>query len=152
MAVNWANKGKEAAKAVPLTVTKSGKEKGTRHKGFVESFTPKSYKTGSFGVEIKYTVEGIERPVYENLVLTTLSKTGTMEPTKYGESSLKRRLQAFGLDSEAINLFPIPRSPKDGDNEAYSFTGTPVTVYIRQEEYMGKTQNRVNAVFPADQA
>ena len=146
---NWANKGKEATAAIPL-VKKDKADYGKKHKGFVESFTPKSYKTGSFGVEIKYTVEGLERPVYENVVLTTLSDTGTFTPTKYGDNSLKRRLQAFGLSSAAINTFPTPRTPKDAGNEAYNFKGTPVVVYITQESYMGKAQNRVKAVFPQD--
>lgn len=142
---NWANRGKASVKAVPTTKTNA--DRGSRHKGVVESFTPKSYKTGSFGVEIKYTVEGLERPVYENVVLTKMTDKGTLEATKYGENSLKRRLQAFGLDSDAINSFPIPRTPKDADNSAYNFTGTPVIVYIKQEEYMGRPQNRVGSVF-----
>lgn len=147
---NWANRTKTASKAIPLS--KPSTDRGTRHNGVVESFTPKSYKTGSFGVEIKYTVEGLERPVYENVVLTKLNDQGVMEATKYGDNSLKRRLQAFGLDSSAINAFPTPKTPKDADNAAYGFTGTPVVIYITQEEYMGRTQNRVKSVFPVDPA
>jgi transposase len=71
-----------------------------------------------------------------------------MEPTKYGESNLKRRLQAFGLDSDAINAFPIPRSPKDAGNDAYNLSGTNVAVYLVDEEYLGKPTKRVRAVFP----
>lgn len=143
---NWANRGKAATSAVPLNKS-NNQDRGTRHAGVVESFTPKSYKTGSFGVEIKYTAEGIQRPVYENVVLMKLSDAGSLEATKYGEASLKRRLQAFGLNSEAINAFPIPRTPKDAGNEAYNFAGTPVAIYLTDEEYMGKPQKRVKSVF-----
>lgn len=150
MSTNWANRTKQAAGAVPLT--KPSTDRGTKHNGVVESFTPKSYKTGSFGVEIKYTVEGLERPVYENVVLTKLNDQGAMEATKYGDNSLKRRLQAFGFTSAAINAFPTPKTPKDAGNEAYELAGTPVVIYITQEEYMGRPQNRVKAVYPVDPA
>jgi hypothetical protein len=143
---NWATRTKDAAQAVPLTKSKG--DRGERRTAVVESFTPKSYKTGSFGVEVKYSVAGLQRPVYENIVLTKLSDSGTMEPTKYGESNLKRRLQAFGLDSDAINAFPIPRSPKDAGNDAYNLSGTNVAVYLVDEEYLGKPTKRVRAVFP----
>lgn len=145
---NWAKRTKEATKSVPLT--KSTGDKGTRHTAVVESFTPKSYKTGSFGVELKYAVSGLARPVYENIVLTKLSDSGTMEPTKYGESNLKRRLQAFGLDSDAINAFPIPKTPKDAGNTAYNLAGVNVAVYLVDEEYLGKPTKRVRAVFPIE--
>lgn len=145
---NWATRTKTAAKEVPLT--KSTGDKGTRHTAVVESFTPKSYKTGSFGIEVKYSVSGLQRPVYENIVLTKLSDNGTMEPTKYGESNLKRRLQAFGLDSDAINAFPIPKTPKDAGNSAYNLSGVNVAVYLVDEEYLGKPTKRVRAVFPVE--
>jgi hypothetical protein len=145
---NWATRTKTATKSVPLS--KSTGDRGERRTAVVESFTPKSYKTGSFGVEVKYSVAGLQRPVYENIVLTKLSDNGTMEPTKYGESNLKRRLQAFGLDSEAINAFPIPKSPKDSGNEAYALSGAPVAIYLVDEEYLGKPTKRVRAVFPAE--
>ena len=144
----WATRTKEATQAVPLT--KGGGDKGERRTAVVEAFTPKAYKTGSFGVELKYSVSGLKKPVYENIVLTKLTDNGTMEPTKYGESNLKRRLQAFGLDSDAINAFPIPRSPKDAGNEAYNLSGTSVAVYMVDEEYLGRPTKRVRAVFPLD--
>lgn len=145
---NWATRTKAATKEVPLT--KATGDKGKRHTAVVESFTPKAYKTGSFGIEVKYSVAGLQRPVYENIVLTKLSDSGTMEPTKYGESNLKRRLQAFGLDSDAINAFPIPRTPKDAGNDAYNLSGVNVAVYLVDEEYLGKPTKRVRAVFPIE--
>ncbi len=144
---NWALRGKAATKAIPLT-TKS-RDYGVKHLGAVETFTPKSYKTGSFGVEISYTVEGLERKVYENIVLKVMGADGILKDTQYGKSTLIKRLQAFGLDSEAVNAFPIPVSPKSESTE-YDLAGAPVTIYIKQEEYMGKPQNRVGSVFPQD--
>ena len=144
----WATRTKDATKAVPLS--KATGDKGQRHLAVVESFTPKSYKTGSFGIEIKYSVKGLQRPVYENIVLTKLTDNGTMEATKYGESNLKRRLQAFGMDSDAINAFPIPRTPKDASNDAYNLAGANVAVYLVDEEYLGKPTKRVRSVFPAE--
>ena len=44
----WATRTKEATQSVPLT--KATGDKGQRHLAVVESFTPKSYKTGSFVV------------------------------------------------------------------------------------------------------
>lgn len=142
----WATRTKVATQEVPLT--KSTGDRGERRTAIVESFTPKSYKTGSFGVELKYSVAGLKKPVYENIVLTKLTDNGTMEATKYGESNLKRRLQAFGLDSDAINAFPIPKSPKDAGNEAYNLSGASVAIYLVDEEYLGKPTKRVRAVFP----
>lgn len=151
MATNWANKTKAAATAVPLSKSAPA-ERGVRHRGVVESFTPKSYKTGSFGVEIKYTAEGVERPIYENVVLKVMTDKGALEATQYGESTLKRRLQAFGLTSEQINKFPIPVIPKDAETnaEAYKFGDTPVVLYLIDEEYMGKAKKRVKAVYLVD--
>lgn len=145
---NWAARGKAATKAVPLTKS-NPVDRGTRHQGVVETFTPIAYKTGSFGVAISYTVEGLERKVYENIVLRKLNAKGDLEPTQYGESTLKRRLQAFGLDSDAINAFPIPRTPKD-ENDAYNFQGTPVAIYLTDEMYLDRPQKRVKSVFPLD--
>lgn len=146
---NWANATKSDAKAIPITKTKP--DRGERANGIVEGFKPRSYSTGSFGVEISYTVEGVERKVYENIVLKTLDpKTGNFKPTQYGEQSLKRRLQAFGLDSDSVNNFPIPVTPQDAENGAYNFQGTHVVLYLGEEEYMGKPKKRVNAVFPQD--
>ena len=145
---NWANRTKEAANAQPIS--KTSVDRGTRHEGVVETFTPRSYKTGSFGIEIKYSVAGLERAVYENVVLMKLTDVGTLEATKYGASSLIRRLQAFGLDAAAIEAFPIPRTPKDAENEAYNFQGTPVVIYLKDAEYMGKPKKEVGSVFPVD--
>lgn len=144
----WATRTKEETQKVPLT--KATGDRGQRHVGVVESFTPKSYKTGSFGVEVKYSVKGLQRPVYENIVLTKMTDSGTMESTKYGESNLKRRLQAFGLDSDAINSFPIPRTPKDSGNSAYNLSGANVAIYLVDEEYLGKPTKRVKAVYPIE--
>jgi hypothetical protein len=146
---NWANKGKAAANAKPLTTTANKKDRGERNLGVVEHFKPRSYSTGSFGVEIAYTLEGIERKVYENIVLKKLGADGNFTATPFGEQSLKRRLQAFGLTSDEINAFPIPKTPKD-ESEMYNFAGVPVAVYITQETYMDKVQNRVASVWPKD--
>lgn len=77
----------------------------------IESAQPGVFKTGSFGVKIQYGLEGTgvnNRKAYENIVLQY--KTG--EDTKYGLSSLKRRLMAAGLSSDEINAFTVP-SPSD---------------------------------------
>ncbi len=144
---NWASRTKAAAAAVPIS--KPAVDRGTRHEGIVETFEPVSFSTGSLGVKIKYTVQGLERAVYENIVLKTLNKEGVLENTKYGESSLKRRLQAFGLTAEQILAFPIPKTPKD-ESEQYNFQGTPVAIYLADREYMGKPQKDVKSVFPID--
>lgn len=148
---SWANRTKTAANVVPISKQASKTERGTRHEGAVEIFELTSYSTGSYGYKIAYSVTGLERKVYENVVLKTMSKDGTLSPTKYGESTLKRRLAAFGLDADAINQFHIPQSPKDiAEGEAVSFAGAPVALYLTDEEYLGKPQKRVKAVFPID--
>jgi len=148
MSGNWANRGKAAAAAQPLS-KKSDVDRGTRYNATVEHFILKSFKTGSFGIEIKYTAEGLQRPVFENIVLSTMSPKGALVPTKYGEATLKYRLKAFGLSSEEITQFPIPLTVKD-ESEAYNFAGTPVVAYLGDEEYMGKPKKVVRAVWPTD--
>lgn len=145
---SWANRGKAATADIPLT--KQDKvDRGTRYEGIVEAFTPVSFSTGSLGIKIKYSVKGLERAVYENIVLKTLDKDGNLKATTYGDSNLKRRLQAFGLSAEQILAFPVPKTPKD-ESEAYNFQGTPVTLYLSDREYMGKTHKDVRYVFPID--
>lgn len=142
----WANRTKAAASAIATTVKK---DRGTRYEGTVESATPVSYSTGSFGIKIKYVVAGLERALYENVVLMKMNDDGMPTPTKYGEATLKRRLQAAGLSSDEINAFKTPRTVKDTDiNEALS--GAPVAVYAITEEYLGKPSYNVKSVFPLD--
>lgn len=148
---SWANRTKAATNAVPLTKSAAKVDRGTRHNGVLESVTPTVFKTGSFGFKIKYSLEGEQRPVFENIVLRSLSDNGTLEPTKYGESSFKRRLQAFGLTADEINNFVIPATPKSANEADYaSFPNHSVTIYTVDEEYMGKPQKRVKSVFPKD--
>lgn len=146
---SWANRTKTAANVVPLSKTAEGTAtRGTRHVGALELFQPVSYSTGSFGYKIAYTVEGLERKVYENVVLKTVNKsTGNFEATKYGESTLKRRLAAFGLDADAINAFEIAKVPGEAVDK---FNGAPVAIYLIDEEYLGKPQKRVKAVYPIE--
>ncbi len=144
---NWANRTKAAATAVPLE-TKS-KDRGTRHVGVLEAITPTVYSTGSFGLKVKYSVEGLERAVYENIVLRTMNAEGNYTATKYGESSLKRRLAAFGLSNEDIAAFAIPKTPKDVISA--DLVGAPVALYLADREYMGKTYKDVKSVWPADE-
>lgn len=147
---NWANRTKTAANVVPLSTKAKSTDRGARFEGAVEIFELTAYSTGSFGYKIAYSVTGLDRKVYENVVLKTMSKEGVLTPTKYGESTLKRRLAAFGLDADAINQFHIPQSPKDTSDAVPSFAGASVALMLTDEEYMGKPQKRVKAVFPLD--
>jgi hypothetical protein len=146
---NWAARTKSAANAVPAG--KSGKGRGKRYEGTVKNGTLKAYKTGSFGVEMQYTinVDGNERTVYENVVLKKLTQDGVLEPTKYGAETLKRRLLAFGLSADEINGLGIPATP----NVEFNLTpiiGAGVAVYCRDAEYMGKPKLEVASVYPLD--
>lgn len=145
---NWAQRTKDATKKVPLE-NKNSKDRGTRHEGLVETFIPKSYSTGSFGVQLRYSVAGLSNDVYENIILKKMGTDGNLEATKYGEASLKRRLAAFGMTAEEISAFPIPRSPKD-ESPAYDLAGAPVVIYLADREYMGKTYKDVKSVWPVD--
>lgn len=149
---NWANRTKNAANVVPLNKKATGTAaRGTRHEGAVELFELTVFKTGGYGYKIAYSANGVERKVYENLVLKTMSKSGTLTPTAYGESTLKRRLAAFGLDADAINQFHIPQSPKDvGEGTSPNFVGAPVALILIDEEYLGKPTKRVKAVYPLE--
>lgn len=112
MSTNWANKGKQAASNVKLA-TNNGQAQATRYTGTIDSAIPVVFKTGSFGVKIKYIVANLERAVYENIVLSKLNDDGMPTPTQYGESTLKRRFLAAGLSADEINALKTPRSPKD---------------------------------------
>lgn len=142
---NWANAGKQVAKSIPTT-TANGKERGTRHTGVIDKVEAVSYKTGSFGLKLKYQVEGLERAVYENIVLRKPNAEGDMEATRFGEATFKRRLQAFGLTSDEVNAFPIPKTVQQGEHLS-AISGAPVAIYLRDREYLGKPQKDVAAVF-----
>jgi hypothetical protein len=144
---NWANRAKEQTKGIALS--KPSSDKGTRYEGSLKAATLKSYKTGSFGVELQYALNEPQKTVYENVVLSTLSAEGALVPTQYGASTLKRRLQAFGLTADEVNAIGTPRTIKDAFNIS-SVIGTGVAVYCRNEEYMGKPKLAVRSVFPLD--
>lgn len=142
---NWANKGKAAAKAVP-TSTGSTKERGKRYTGVIDKVEAVAFKTGSFGLKLKYQVEGLERAVYENIVLRKPDAEGNLQATQFGESTFKKRLMAFGLTSEEVNAFSIPKTVTQGEHLS-QINGAPVAIYLRDREYLGKPQKDVAAVF-----
>lgn len=144
---NWANRVKQQTQAVP--VAKASSDRGTRYEGILKAATLKSYKTGSFGVELQYSIPDQQKTVYENVVLATLSAEGALVPTKYGAATLKRRLQAFGFTPDEINNLGTPRTIKDAFNISGA-VGTGVAVYCRAEEYMGRPKLAVRSVFPLD--
>lgn len=147
---NWANRGKAATAAIPVTIKKPSDYTDVR-KGVVESFgTHLSAATGGLCTKTVYTVEGQEGKLYEYNLLRKPNANGDMEKTKYGEQTLKMRLRAFGLDNGEVNAFPIPKTIND-QHEAYDqLVGTPVLLALVDEEYMGKTQKKVKAVFPLE--
>ena len=142
---NWANKTKEAVQAVPVST--QTKDRGTRHRAVVDKVEAVAYKTGSFGIKIKYQVEGLERAVYENVVLRKPDTEGNMQPTRFGEATLKRRLQAFGMTADEVNAFAIPKTVQQGA-QLSTISGVPVAIYLRDREYLGKPQKDVASVFP----
>lgn len=145
---NWANRGKANALAIPTSTRIKASRELTP--AVVQSFTPHSYSTGSFGVKLCYAVEGLTRDVYENIVLKKIDhNTGEFTAVKGAEARLAIRLRAFGLNSEALNAFPIPTSVKS-ESEAYDFSGTPVLVELGSHEYEGKTFNDIVSVWPVD--
>lgn len=146
---NWATRAKAATAAIPLTKT-APKARGTRYEGEIKAVTAKAYKTGSFGIEFQYTLGGIERAVYENVVLSKQTEEGNLIPTQYGESTFKRRLQAAGFTSEQINAFSIPKTVKSPAEALQSLVGAPVAVYCIDEEYLGKPRKAVKSVWPLD--
>lgn len=144
--VKWGNKTKATASAVPTTVKK---DRGTRYEGVIESATPVAFKTGSFGLKIKYVVNGLERALYENVVLTKMTDEGMPTPTMYGEATFKRRLQAAGMTSDEVNAFKIPKTIKHTEG-LERLTGAKVAVYAIQTEYLGRPSFDVKSVFPLD--
>lgn len=140
---NWANRGKAAVAAVPVTKQASGNNLGTRHIGIVESFEQTTFGTGSRGIKASYTIPGEKYPVNEYIV-QKLFKEGKLEPTKYGNSTRAKRLAALGLTSDQINKLA------DDSLGDHVFNGAKVAVYLVDEEYMGKPKKRVKAVFPLD--
>jgi len=142
---------KEAAQAIPVG-TGNTKDRGTRYEGTIDKIETTSYRTGAFGLKMKYIVAGLDRPVYENIVLKTVDKAdpdGNLVNTKYGIDSFKRRLQAAGYTSEDILAFPIPRKITD-NSEFADVLGATVTIYLRDREYMGKAVKDVASVWPLD--
>ena len=153
-ATNWANAGKAATAAVPLAKNGNKKDRGIRRVGQLHAASLKSYKTGSFGVEFQYTIEGMDtqygpRKVYENVVLSVMNKDGILNPTQYGAATLKRRLQAFGLTADEVNQIGTPVTVKSEFNLS-PIIGTGVAIYTRDAEYMGKPKLEVASVFPLD--
>jgi hypothetical protein len=140
---NWANRAKQQTSAVP--VAKSGGN-NVRYEGSLKAASLKSFKTGSFGLEFQYELDG-GKTVYENVVLATLSPEGVLTPTQYGASTLKRRLGAFGLTADEINAIGTPRTIKDAFNIS-PVIGTGVAVYCQPGEYMGRPKLNVKSVFP----
>lgn len=140
---------KQAAQAIPVATATNPKDRGTRHEGVIDKIETTSYRTGSFGLKLKYVVTGVERPVYENIILRKNDEEGNLINTKYGIDSFKRRLQAFGYTSEDILAFPIPK--KVTDNAEFSdILGATVTVYLRDRKYMGKLVHDIASVWPLD--
>ena len=142
---NWANRGKAAIAAVPLN--KNGTNRGERFEGGITEAVAKTYSTGSTGITIGYSIPGNKFPIRENVVLT--DKAGVA--TKYGMSTLIKRLQAAGNSAERINQFAL--STDDAKNAltlADYLVGAAVAVYLVDAEYLGKPKKEVKAVFPLD--
>jgi hypothetical protein len=85
--------------------------------------------------------------VYENIILKKVDAEGNLINTKYGIDSFKRRLQAFGYDSEDILAFPVPKKVTD-NSEFTEMIGACVDIYLRNREYMGRTVQDVASVWP----
>jgi hypothetical protein len=148
---NWANRQKAAVKAVPISSEKEKtNNRGTRHEAVVESITPTTFSTGSTGVKIKYQVAGLSQAVYENIVLfSSQNDDGTRSATRFGESSLKRRFQAVGLQSNEV-LEAIGLLSKETNADFSSLAGAHVVVYLKDRTYMGKLYKQVASVYPID--
>lgn len=142
---NWANRAKQQTGAVPVAKTGGG---NIRFEGVLKAASLKSFKTGSFGLEFQYALDG-GKTVYENVVLSTMNAEGSLTPTQYGASTLKRRLQAFSLTADEVTAIGTPRTIKDAFNIS-SVIGTGVAVYCQPGEYMGKPKLNVKSVFPLD--
>lgn len=150
---SWANRGKAATAAVPVSKTAPAIDRGVRHEGTLDKAELTQFSTGSIGVVFRYVVEGWDKAVYENVVLFKQTLEGTMTATKYGDQTLRRRFQAFGLTPDDINSFTTPKTI--GDKKAADFItnlplGAPVAVYLIDEEYMGKAKKAVKSVFPLE--
>jgi hypothetical protein len=145
---NWANRGKAAIKTTPITST-GKKDRGERYEGVVESIIAKTFSTGSSGLTVKYQISGEKNPVYENVVLYSApSGDGIRSATKYGESTLKRRLMACGLDKKGVldTVATLNTNAPDFSKVA----GSRVCVYLQDRTYMGKNYKNVTAVYPLD--
>jgi len=148
----WGSKVKESTQAVPLTTAPSQRDRGTRTNGVLDSAELTVFKSGSFGLKLKFVLEGQQRAAYENIVLRLMNKDGDLVNTEYGETNLKRRLQAFGFTAEQIIAFGLPKSMKDEKAKEILATlkGIPCVVYVATREYMGKPQLDVKSVWPVD--
>jgi hypothetical protein len=148
----WSQQTKGAAAAIPL----NKKDRGTRYTGTIAGVEAKVFSTGSFGLKLKYSVDGLERALYENIVLTKQNEDGSVTPTQYGESSVKRRLQAAGLSADEINAIKIPRTVAAFEKSGLAvMVGAPVAVYATEGTYTDKTGQikpslNVKSVFPLD--
>lgn len=146
---NFANETKGKANLKPVTSV-NPRDRGTRYTAVVDSAEPTFYSTGSFGIKIKYVVEGMQKAVYENVVLRTIDKTsGNPTATKYGDATLKRRLAAAGLTSDEVDGFEIPKTAENKDAFG-AIIGAGVAIYLAPRDYMGKTYYDVKSVWPLE--
>jgi len=139
---NWANRGKAALKAV------NPNAKGQRVAARVESVTYKTYKTGSEGVEFRYTRDDNKRTMYNNIVLFKDYGSGMTE-TKTGMQYFGYALKSAGLTDDEIASFPDPSS-SEGAEALASLIGSKVTLILTEEIGQdGSPREKVKAVFAA---
>lgn len=150
-ASNWSARTKDATSAVPVPKAGNKRDYGKQYSGVIEAVTPTVFKTGGFGLKIKYAINGEPRGFYENIVLKKLNDDGVLVPTAYGLSTLKHRLTAAGLTSDEINQLSFPENPKNLGTLP-DLTGARVTVFAADEEYMGRITKNVRLVRAAEGA
>lgn len=147
MAIN--TNTKTAAKAIPINKAVGGKDRGTRYEATIDSIETTFYQTGSFGLKLKFVVAGLEKPVYNNIVLRKVGEDGNLEDTKYGAETFKRTLLAAGLTADEVNAIGVPNK-KTTNEEFETVIGSNVAVYLAPREYMGKQYYDVKSVWSVD--
>lgn len=152
---NTAAATKAAIEKNPVATNAGYGDRGIKYAGVFDGGELASTSKGGFMAKLRYTVEGLNRPVYENIVFTTPSEDGTgLRATKNGESSLARRLAAFGVDSGIVATLAGATS-SDSKKFHIAFAngmGALVDIYLRERQYMGKTQYEVASVWPGQDA
>lgn len=151
---NWSQRQKTDIKAVPTEKKAPSTDRGTRYEATVTKVEAKSFSTGTIGFNVKFNVQGLEKPVYTNYFTRIMDKTtgDLRDNSEKGKAMTSKFYAACGLTSEQQLAFPALRTPKDEKAVAAlaALEGSKVALYLVDAEFEGRPKKEVRAVFPLD--